>query len=968
MCGIAGIFAYRENAPPVEQAELLRIREDMTTRGPDGDGLWVSGDSRIGLAHRRLAVLDLSSTGAQPMWNARRSLCVTFNGQIYNHGALRAELERKGCAFRSRSDTEVLLHLYEERGAEMVHALRGMFSFGIWDVARKALFLARDPFGIKPLYYSDDGDTLRFASQVKALRAGRTFRDAIEPAGYAGFFLWGCVPEPYTLYRGIRSLPAGHCLTAVHGCGGKPRQYHSLRDEFIAAEQGAGSPRTREDAVIEVREALKESVSAHLAADVPVGTFLSAGLDSAMLAGASGHGRALQTVTLGFEEFRGSQRDETAIAAATAAALGTTHATHWISYERFREEFTHILESMDQPSTDGVNTYFVAACARNAGLKVALSGVGGDEAFGTYPSFRQVPRMARLLAMARAVPALARGLRRFADPLLRPFTSPKYAGLAEYGGTLGGAYLLRRALFMPWELPGLIDPGIAAAGLAELATLERLDESIRGIVNPRSAVACLEMSWYMRNQLLRDSDWAGMAHSLEIRVPFVDVHFVARAASALAASAMPSKPAVAASLGAGIPRQALERTKTGFAVPVRDWVARMEGRGRARRGSRGWASRVFADVRRDWRPLLVASDLYGRTGGIGQFNRDLVRALCAHERVTAVDAIVRNTPLHPEPAPEGVHVHPRAPGRYAFARAMVGAAIARRRQPAGLIICGHINLLPFALLARAVSGGKVLLVLHGIEAWAPARKWLAGLCIESVDAMSVVSRHTLRRFRAWAPETGAPTYLLPDCVDLERFTPGPRDDAIVERHGLRGFRVLFTIGRFERSERYKGVDEILESLTDVLQSAPDLKYLVAGPGSDLPRLRAKAAALGLADRVIFAGYVAETDKVAYYRSVDAFAMPGRGEGFGIVYLEALACGLPAIGSVLDASREALLDGRMGEIVDPHDRPALAEAILRALAAPRRVPAEIEHYSYANFERRSAGIVDDLLAGNAMLQG
>jgi len=235
MCGIAGIFAYGASAPPVDQEELLRIREHMINRGPDGAGLWISPDRRVGLAHRRLAIIDLSQTGAQPMATADGRYRITFNGEIYNYRELKKELQAKGYVFHSNSDTEVLLHLYADRGEDMVHALRGMYAFALWDERKKGMFLARDPFGIKPLYYADDGTAIRVASQVKALLAGGAIDTTIEPAGHVGFFLWGHVPEPYTLYKGIRALPAGTSLW-IDASGPKPsRQFFNVTEELAKA-------------------------------------------------------------------------------------------------------------------------------------------------------------------------------------------------------------------------------------------------------------------------------------------------------------------------------------------------------------------------------------------------------------------------------------------------------------------------------------------------------------------------------------------------------------------------------------------------------------------------------------------------------------------------------------------------------------------------------------------------------------
>jgi len=221
MCGIAGIFAYGEAAPPVDEEELLRIREAMIRRGPDGKGLWMSSDGRAGLAHRRLAIIDAGEGGAQPMTTAGARYRITFNGEIYNYRELRKGLQAKGCVFRSNSDTEVLLHLYEERGQEMVHALRGMFAFGIFDSVDQTLFVARDPFGIKPLYFADDGKSFRFASQVKALLKGGAIDASPSAAGHVGFYLWGHLPEPHTLFKGIKALEAGSTML-VGASGSKP--------------------------------------------------------------------------------------------------------------------------------------------------------------------------------------------------------------------------------------------------------------------------------------------------------------------------------------------------------------------------------------------------------------------------------------------------------------------------------------------------------------------------------------------------------------------------------------------------------------------------------------------------------------------------------------------------------------------------------------------------------------------------
>jgi len=599
MCGIAAIFAYREESSAVDHDELQRISQRMQLRGPDGAGQWFSQDQRVGMAHRRLAIIDLSDDGAQPMHDPDSGNTIVFNGEIYNYLQLRAELERTGCRFRSHSDTEVLLKLYARHGEGMLPMLRGMFAFAIYDAGQQSLFLARDPYGIKPLYVADDGKTLRVASQVKALLAGGAVDTREEAAGHVGFFLWGHVPEPYTLYRSIRALPAGSCMRFDRAGHKTQRQYFSLAQELVQA-QPAQPITCRADAQEMLRQAMLDSVRHHLVADVPVGVFLSAGLDSTTLAALTRDAgvAALRTVTLGFEEFVGSTNDETGLARQVADELGATHSTQWTRRDDFAKARAGLLHAMDQPSIDGVNTYFVSQAAQNAGLKVALSGLGGDELFGGYSDFQSIPQLVNLMRPIAAVPGLGRGFRWVAAPLVRHFTSPKAAGLIEYGGDYAGAYLLRRGFYMPWELSEVLDADLAREGWRELATLGQLRQSYAGLESPHARVSALQTSWYMRNQLLRDSDWASMAHSLEVRVPLVDVELMRVVAGLVNAGHAPSKLDMAATPARPLPSNVLHRRKTGFSIPVGEWLSTptaSTGR-RVSGGLRGWAQSVHQQL------------------------------------------------------------------------------------------------------------------------------------------------------------------------------------------------------------------------------------------------------------------------------------------------------------------------------------------------------------------------------------
>lgn len=962
MCGIAGIFSYRAAGTPVDRDELARMSAHMAARGPDGRGEWFSEDLRVGLAHRRLAIIDLTDAGAQPMHDPETGNVIIFNGEIYNYRELKHELQHDGAVFHTQSDTEVLLQLYRRHGEKMVERLRGMFAFAIWDARGQTLFLARDPLGIKPMYYADDGKIFRFASQVKALAAGGALSGEPSAAGMAGFFLWGHVPEPWTWLAAVKALPAGATLTLRRGSPRpNPRLYFDLREEIVRAE--AGEPAAHEP-IEEALAAVDESVRHHLVADVPVGVFLSAGRDSALIATLAARHLAepLRSITLGFDEYRGSDLDEVPVAEAVAQRLCMQHETRRIRREDFEAQRERILAAMDQPSIDGVNTWFVSRAAAQAGLKVALSGLGGDELFGGYPSFAQVPRLARRLRLLAWAPLLGRAFRIASAPWVARLANPKWAGLFEYGSTLEGAWLLRRALFMPWELPRLMEPDLAHRGLQELALMETLHSRIAGIRNPRLAVMSLEMTGYMRNQLLRDADWAGMAHSLEIRVPLVD-QVLLRRWLAVAVRRFPldrqqllsaADPSVAAIIGA--------RTKIGFTVPVAQWISAPRQGALREQGLRPWARQVASGFFSPAPPLRVAvllTDAYGGIGGIAKFNRDLLAALTCMPEVHEVVALPRLIQREMEPLPEKVRFEVRAArGKLPYALSALRVASASRRFD--LVICGHINLLPLAWLVSRMQRCPLLLIAHGIEVWQPHRNPLVCALLARIDAIAAVSRYTVERMRNWSRVSEHRFRILPNCVDLERFTPRPRNEQLVQRLGLDGRRVLLTVARLVERERYKGIDEVLDLLPQLAQEMPDISYLIVGDGTDRARLEAKAQALGVADRVAFTGFVSEEEKIDLFNLADVYVMPGRGEGFGIVYLEAMACGVPTIGSMLDGSCDALRDGQLGQLVDPRDPAQLMQAIRNALIAPRGRPKGLEYFSDEAYRERVAALVRELV--------
>lgn len=574
MCGINLIYSYADTARPVDRDELLRTRDAMRSRGPDAAGEWHSGDGRISMAHRRLSIIDVSARGNQPMHSPDGRLTIVFNGEIYNYRELRAELEREGLVFQSASDTEVLLALFAREGARILPRLRGMFAFAIWDRRDRTLFLARDPYGVKPLYYSSSAGVFRVASQVKALLAGGGVPREIDPAGITGFLIRGTVPQPLTTHAAIRALPPGHYATVASDGALDLRRYFSLAETYRdAVERSAEIPKQEWSGI--VADAIRESVRYHLVSDVPLGAFLSAGKDSATvvaLAAEAGH-TDMTAVTIRCAEFAGMPQDEAPLARLLAARYGLRHVVRTVDREEFTSDLPRILDAQDQPSIDGFNSWFVSKAAGELGMKVMLSGTGGDELFGGYSSFRRIPRAVRAARFPAMIPGIATGFRHFYNAIRPRRGSPKSGAIFEYCGDYAGAYLMKRGLFMPEELRSLLPRAFAEEGLRRLQLRRHISAAITP--DPGSSfarIAALESQFFMGDQLLRDIDWTSMAHSVEVRVPLVDAHLLRKIAPVLVAARDYRKSMLVGSTATPLPDEIVQRRKTGFLLPMQDWL------------------------------------------------------------------------------------------------------------------------------------------------------------------------------------------------------------------------------------------------------------------------------------------------------------------------------------------------------------------------------------------------------------
>lgn len=358
--------------------------------------------------------------------------------------------------------------------------------------------------------------------------------------------------------------------------------------------------------------------------------------------------------------------------------------------------------------------------------------------------------------------------------------------------------------------------------------------------------------------------------------------------------------------------------------------------------------------------LLLTSDAYGANGGIALYNRDIVESLAAMTEVTEIVVVVRQMPQLPVGVPEKARlVTESVGGKVRF----IKAAWHVTREKYGMVICGHINLLPLAVMLNQFIRAPLVLMVYGIDVWQTpyrmAQHWL-----KAVDAVWSISAITTERMNQWARLPSNHFVQLPNAIHLDRYAMAPRRQDLQAFHGLEGARVIMTLARLPAKERYKGVDEVLEVMPALLEDIPNLKYLIAGDGDDRARLMQKAKTLGLSDRVVFAGMINEVDKADYFRLADVFVMPGRGEGFGFVFLEALACGVPAVGSQMDGSREALRGGDLGELANPNDLETIRVCILKSLSKPTEIPNGLSYFDWPQFQNRVFDAVKHLITGEA----
>lgn len=579
MCGISGILNFKNFNQVYLKKNINILNESHFRRGPDAGGIWVSEDYNIAISHRRLSIIDLSQNSNQPMVSGNAQFIISFNGEIYNFHELRREiLDKYDYQFRTSSDTEVILALYQFEGNESFKRLRGMFAIAIWDIAKKKLILTRDGFGIKPLYYYTDKDKLIFSSQVKSIKKCDDLKLTKSAAGHLSFYLNGFIQDPFTLYSEIKSVPSGKILEITY-TNNKLNEFiydhTSISDIWLNALNTKINIKETQE---RIHSSLLKTVNYHMVSDVPVGLFLSSGIDSISLLGLLNQNKKItedfSSMNLSFNSLINTKFNESDLASKSANFFDSKLISVKLENEEIDFYLKEIFDSMDQPSIDGINSWLISKIASESKFKVALSGVGADEIFGGYPSFKLIPLLLKFTKIFSNRKFIIKFYENIFERfnLLQNLIPHKAKYIFRYGDNLKNLFYLKRSIRTHQDLNHYFEKSFIDEGLSDLFDKDELsDINFESNLNDTSLISILESSFYLKNQLLRDIDWASMHHSLEVRTPYVDTFFLKEVAPYLINLNKTNKKYLilnSAKINNELKLKLLKRKKTGFSTPL----------------------------------------------------------------------------------------------------------------------------------------------------------------------------------------------------------------------------------------------------------------------------------------------------------------------------------------------------------------------------------------------------------------
>jgi len=941
MCRIAGI--YNPNSKNLEH-DILLMRDAMFRGGPDGAGVYLNKDLGIAFGHRRLALIDLSDAGNQPMSTINNDVIIIFNGEIYNFLEIKKELEINGFQFSSKTDTEVILFAYKFWGVKCFEKFNGMFAIAVADINTGQIIIARDHAGIKPLYYSLSNNEFVFASEIKAFKAYNPLWEENQNWKIP-FLAYGHLPEPFTTLKDVTQLPKGSF--AVFDLANfkidvklfyEYRYSNEINNFKVATEI--------------IRKNLEKAVERHLISDAPIGVFLSGGIDSSIITmlAAKYSNQKIKTLSIVFEEQGFS---EEVYQKMIVDLTNVDHQSFLVTASMFHDEFEHIMQAMDQPSIDGINTYFICKFAKEYGLTAVLSGLGADELFGGYDSAKRT----KLLKLFELVPNFfLKQTERLPNGKLKRIS---YLSNSK----LSNKYLFYRGLFTPNQISRMLSVPIQKV----IENLELVNVNPIATKSLTQEAAYLEQHLYMQNQLLKDTDFMSMWHGIEVRVPFLDKDFISicNTIDPRLKFDLNQKPKqlLIDSFKDVLPIAIWNRKKQGFSFPFRKWMSFIIPKNhdesfeiiynnlikKSSHWSKYWAYVLAVSKKKDiilfnqsFKHICFYNlDAFESMGGIEKFNRAFLFGLSTLENQgkCLVDAASMYDSHSEEKyySSANYRVYKKQKKKFVFNEILKAGKYQE-------IILGHINLAIFGLLIKILFPRiKVYLIAHGIEVWSK----LSGLkkeILKRVDIVLAVSNFTKDKLIEVNNVDKHKIQLFHNTLDPHFVFPIDfnRPEYLKERYGINEEdKIIFTLTRLAFTEKYKGYDKVIEVLPKVIESIPNIKYLIAGK----PDERERARLLKIIDdnklqnHVLLVGFVADEEVSDHYKLADVFIMPSQKEGFGIVFIEAMACGLPVIAGNKDGSVDALQNGKLGTLLNPDNTDEIATVLTYELGKERKTGKE-----------------------------
>ena len=564
MCGISGIFNYSNkyfNGQPV----IKKINDIQSDRGPDDNGIFESNNKKIIFGHTRLSIIDLSKDAKQPFISKDEDYILTFNGEIYNYKELKNELIKMNVSFKSNSDTEVLVESYKMWGTKCLDKLRGMFAFALWDKKKNILFLARDPFGIKPLYYSNIGGIFYFASQIKSLLSIKEISKTKNNESVFNYYLWGNILEPSTIHKDIMSLEKGsYKIININGSI-QNFNYANIKESILKSENFTFKNKLESQEYL--KEIIDDTVKVHQISDVPVQILLSAGIDSNAIL-ASTNNTFKENLTSLTVDFGYDNNDETYLASLSSRNNNIKHNIEKISVNESEDLLKKFFKKMDSPTNDGFNSFSASYAAKKSKKKVLLTGVGGDELFSGYPSFNRIPKITKIMNMLPSNINLKNFyLSKFEKFLKNNRLNTKIAGLFKYGKSVDKAFLLQRSLFLPEEIQEILLSNQNQLNINQLNIFNSIEDDVKGFENMRISIIYLEIKYYLCAKLLKDIDWTSMSNSIEMRTPLVDWIFFKKIIPLIKSNIKIGKKDLFNCYSEKLPMEIYKRKKTGFSIP-----------------------------------------------------------------------------------------------------------------------------------------------------------------------------------------------------------------------------------------------------------------------------------------------------------------------------------------------------------------------------------------------------------------